>query len=75
MATQPMGWRVTSQEHREQYTSNGRFEKVVTVHIATATGTPAQFDFPEAQYNVENVVNTINAWAEREAVIGRLGNE
>ena len=74
MQATPMGWRVTAQNHVEQYMPNGNFERVAKVSVVTANGTHATFDFPEAQYNADNVVNRINAWAEHEDAIAKLGN-
>lgn len=68
------GFRVTRQEHTEQYMQNGQFEPVVRVYFVTDNGTPGMIAFPEARYNLPNVLATIGAFVEHEQQIGAIGN-
>lgn len=71
---QALGWRVTAQQHTEEYTPNGSFQPVVKVSIITDAGTPATFSFPEAQYNPDAVVARVNEFVSRESAVAALGN-
>lgn len=63
--SEPIGWKTVDQKHRETYMGDGSFGKVVTVYYETKTGTKGMVDFPEAQYNREAVVTTINDLVSR----------
>jgi hypothetical protein len=71
----PKGWRIVSQEHHDAYTGNGTFEPVVTVYYMTDSGTRGHVDFPEARYNLPNVVARLNELVDRIHTMAALGNE
>jgi hypothetical protein len=68
------GWRVTSQDHAEEYTNNGSFEPVVVVHYVTDGGTKGKVSFPEARYNMQAVADRINELVGRINDVASLGN-
>lgn len=68
------GWRTIRQNHTQSYTASGHFEPTVEVYFETDNGTPGMKAFPEARYNWDNVVSTINEFVERENQIAQAGN-
>ena len=71
---EPIGWHTVSQNHEERYNGDGNFDAGWMVTYMTDSGSRGKKFFPEARYNRENVVNTINEIVGRVHEVAALGN-